>query len=291
MSVVVRPAEEGDIESVVDLLFDNMSQKVSKERWRRLLDYPWRPADADRGHIAVDGDRAVGFLGLVYADRPIGGRVERFCNICAWYLLKNYRGQGIGQRIQFGSVADPGMTYTIMTATLATGRAFGSNSGFQVLDDTRYLLRRRAGSRGDIECIDEPDRIDALLGETLLGRGDRQIFLDHRPYNLRHLLVRAGDDACYIAMQAKRKGEDIDYHEVMYASDGRLLGQFAPAIADAILGSDSAVFAIDRRFLPVAPEWECETIRLPRWYRSPRVAPARIDHLYGEIALLDLKLP
>jgi len=286
MSVIVRPAEEGDVEPVVDLLFDNMSQKVPKQRWRRLLDYPWRPADADLGRVAVDNDRIVGFLGLVYVDRPIDGRVERFCNICAWYLLKSHRGQGIGQEIQFSAVADPRMTYTIMTATAATGRAFGANSGFKVLDDTRYLLRRRANARRMVELIDDPDRIASLLSSE-----DRAILEQHRPYNVRHLVARAGDEACYIVMQVKRKGEDIDYHEVMYASDGRLLREFAPAIANTILPSDSAVFAIDRRFLPETPDWESEALRLPRWYRSARVEPARIDHLYGEIALLDLKLP
>lgn len=286
MSVIVRPAEQGDIDSVVDLLFGNMSQKVSRERWRRLLDYPWRPADADLGRVAVDGGRIVGFLGLVYADRPIGGRIERFCNICAWYLLKSHRGRGIGQEIQFSAVADPRMTYTIMTATLATGQAFSENSGFQVLDDTRYLLRRRAGSQRNIDLVDDPDRIAPLLATK-----DRIILEEHRPFNLRHLFVRAGGEGCYIMMQVKRKGEDIDYHEIMYASDGRVLGGFAPAIADALLPSDTAVLAIDRRFLPSAQDWETEAIRLPRWYRSARVEPAKIDHLYGEIALLDLKLP
>jgi GNAT superfamily N-acetyltransferase len=286
MSVIVRPAEQGDIDHAVDLLFDNMSQKVSKERWRRLLDYPWRPVDADLGRVAVDDGRIVGFLGLVYVDRPIGGHVERFCNICAWYLLKSHRGQGIGQEIQFSAVADPRMTYTIMTATTATGRAFGTNSGFQVLDDTRYLLRRDAGACRTIELIDDPDRIAPLLASE-----DRAILEQHRPHNVRHLLARTGGEACYIVMQVKRKGEDIDYHEVMYASDGRLLREIAPSIAAALLPSDTAVFAIDPRFLPTAADWETEALRLPRWYRSARVEPAKIDHLYGEVALLDLKLP
>ena len=286
MSVIVRPAERGDIDSVVDLLFDNMSQKVPKERWRRLLDYPWRPADADLGRVAVDGGRIVGFLGLVYADRPIGGHIERFCNICAWYLLKSHRGQGIGQEIQFSAVADPRMTYTIMTATAATGRAFESHSGFQVLDDKRYLLRRDAGARRTIELIDDSDRIAPLLAPD-----DRIILEQHRPYNVRHLVARSGGEACYIVMQVKRKGEDIDYHEVMYASDLRVLGEAAQGIADTILGSDTSVFAVDRRFLPAAPSADAETIRLPRWYRSGSVPPRQIDHLYGEVALLDLKLP
>jgi GNAT superfamily N-acetyltransferase len=286
MSVEVRPATVDDIERVVDLLYDNMSQKIPKTRWRNILDYPWRPADADRGCVAVDGDRAVGFLGLVYADRPIAGRIERFCNICAWYLLKDYRGQGIGQRIQFAAVADPKMTYTVMTATLATGRAFSANSGFSVLDESRYLLRRRAGSRGDLEIIDDLDTIASRLSPA-----DRKLFEDHRPYNLRHLLLRSGGASCYVAMQVKRKGDDIDYHEVMYASDPALLAGVCQALADTILPAGKAVLAVDKRFVPAGQAWESEGLRLPRWYRSASVPPARIDHLYGEVALLDLKLP
>lgn len=286
MSVAVRPAEARDIESAVDLLYGHMSQKVPRERWRRLLDYPWRPQDADRGHVAVDGERVVGFLGLVYADRPIGGAVRRFCNICAWYLHKGYRGQGIGQRIQLASVADRRLTYTIMTATAATGRAFAGNSAFQVLDDSRHLLRRSPRAGGDLDCLDDPAAIAPHLSPA-----DQQILKDHQPYNLRHLLVRNGGEGCYVVMQVKRKGEDVDYHEVMYASDRGFLLRSAEALAGTILPTDSAVLAIDRRFLPGAPDWPCETIRLPRWYRSPNVAPELIDHLYGEVALLDLKLP
>ncbi len=284
MSVEIRPAIAKDIDQIVDLLYGHMSQKITKERWRAILDYPWRPADADRGCVAVDGGRVVGFLGLVYVDRPIAGRIERFCNICAWYLLKSHRGQGIGQRIQFESVANPNMTYTIMTATAATGRAFGENSGFSVLDDSRYLLRRRAGGT-DLDIIDDPDVIAPYLSPD-----DQKLLADHRPYDMRHLYVRAGDGDCYVAMQVKRKGDDVDYHEVMYASDPAFLADFGQALADTILAADKSVLAIDKRFLPGMP-WESEEIRLPRWYRSTTVPPALIDHLYGEVALLDLKLP
>jgi GNAT superfamily N-acetyltransferase len=286
MSVTVRPAEADDIDAVVDLLYGNMSSKVAKSRWRTLLDYPWRPADADRGRVAVDAGRIVGFLGLVYADRPIAGRAERFCNICAWYLLKPYRGQGIGQRIQFDAVRDPATTYTIMTATAATGRAFAGNSGFRVLDDSRYLLHRGSGGRIDLDLTDDPDSIGARISGP-----DRTILADHRACNLRHLLVHAGEARCYLVMQVKRKGEDVDYHEVLHASDLGALDTLAPALADSILPDDRAVLAIDRRFIARTPPWESETIRLPRWYRSSAVPPAAIDHLYGEVALLDLKLP
>jgi hypothetical protein len=173
-----------------------------------------------------------------------------------------------------------------MTATAATGRAFATHSGFEVLDDTRYLLRRRSGETARIDLIEDPAEMAATL-----STGEMAIFQHHRPYNLRHLVVRDDGQSCYIVMQVKRKGEDIDYHEVMYASDTRLLGQVGQALANALLPSDSAVLAIDRRFLTGERDWESEVIRLPRWYRSARLEPARIDHLYGEVVLLDLKLP
>jgi GNAT superfamily N-acetyltransferase len=284
MSVTVRPAGADDIDAVCDLLHDNMSARIGKDRWRNLLDYPWRPADADRGRVAVDGDRVVGFLGLVYADRPMGGRTHRFCNICAWYLLKEYRGRGIGRLIQLDSVADQGVTYTILTATEATGRAFGS-SGFQVLDRERYIVRRAPGSGGNLDVVENIPTI-----ETLLDPWERKIMRDHRPYNVRHLLFRSGGESCYLIIQVKRKGEDIDYFEVMHANDRRFLARHAKALANALLDSDRAVFAFDKRFLDEPAPFESETMRLPRWFRSGTVNRSEIDHLYSEIVLLDLKL-
>jgi GNAT superfamily N-acetyltransferase len=284
LSVLVRPADEGDIEAVCDLLHDNMSAKISKDCWRRLLDYPWRPPDAPRGCVAVHDGRAVGFMGLVFADRPVEGQLRRFCNMCAWYLLKDYRGQGIGRRMQFDSVTDPEITYTNLTATEAAGRAF-AECGFRVLDRERYIIRRVAGFRPTIGYMDAAEAI-----EPLLDPAERQILQDHRSYNVRHLLLTTGDDACYVVLQVKRKGDDIDYYEVMHASSPRFLETHGQAIANTLLGSDRSVLAFDKRFLEEPAPFESESMRLPRLFRSDSVKPAAIDHLYSEIVLLDLKL-
>jgi GNAT superfamily N-acetyltransferase len=283
MSVTVRAAEESDIAAVCDLLHANMSSKISRERWRNLLDYPWRPPDAPRGCVAIDGERVVGFLGLVYADRTLDGAVHRTCNICAWYLLRDYRGMGLGRRIRDASVADGGITYTILTATEATGRAFRA-AGFHVLDGERSIVRRRSGGT-EIEALDDQNAIAARLD----GR-ERRILEEHRGYNVRHFLFRSGESASYVVLQVKRKGDDIDYHELLYSGDGGFLATHAQAIANTLLPSDRAVLAFDLRFVPDGSRFEREAMRLPRWYRSAAVRREAVDHLYSEIVLLDLKL-
>jgi hypothetical protein len=284
MSVVVRPAGEADIDGVVDLLHGHMSSKISRERWRTLLDYPWRPADANRGTVAADGERVVGFLGLVYADRPIAGRVERFCNICAWYLHKDYRGRGIGREIQYQSIADNSRVYTLVTATDGTDRAF-RGGGFQVLDDERYVLRRRAARQPELEWLEGTDAIEAQLSPE-----ERRILRDHRAFNLRHLLVRADGRSCYLIVQARKQGEDVNYHQVMHLTDPSFVAAYGQAISNAILEEGRAVFAVDRRFLPEPMPWESEKLRRPRLFSAPHLDPAAVDHLYNEIVLLDLKL-
>ena len=270
MSVVVRPAEEGDIDSVVDLLFDNMSQKVPKERWRRLLDYPWRPADADRGCVAVDGDRVVGFLGLVYADRPIGGRVERFCNICAWYLLKDYRGQGIGQKIQFGVGRRSAHDLHDHDGDRWRPAAPSATTAASRCSTTRAICSAAARARAATSIASTIPTGSSRCSAA----DDRKILDDHRPYNVRHLLVRAGDDGLLHrdAGEAEGRGHRLSRGHVC-ERPARCSARSRRRSPTRSSPSDTAVLAIDRRFLPAAPDWESETIRLPRWYRSARVAP------------------
>ena len=288
MSVIVRPAERGDIDSVVDLLFDNMSQKVPKERWRRLLDYPWRPADADRGRVAVDGDRIVGFLGLVYVDRPIGGRIERFCNICAWYLLKiaSRAGHRPGNPVQRRRRSAHDL-HDHDGDRWRPGAPSRRTAAFRCSTIRAIMLRRSAGDAATVELIDDPDRIAPLLAPE-----DRTILEHHRPYNRQPSprAVRRRGVLHRDAGEAEGRGHRLSRGHVCERSAApREIApvdrQHAPPVRHRGPCDRPAVSARPRRI------GKARRIRLPRWYRSARVEPAKIDHLYGEIALLDLKLP
>jgi hypothetical protein len=89
----------------------------------------------------------------------------------------------------------------------------------------------------------------------------------------------------------KLKGQDVRYFDLLHTGDRALLAEHGQALADAILPGGPAVLAADCRFVDGTPEGaKREALAVPRFYKSTRLAPARIDLLYSELQLLDLKL-
>ncbi|MBB3996368.1 GNAT family N-acetyltransferase [Aureimonas pseudogalii] len=287
MSARVRPAVDADIEPVADLLHRLMNPKIPRERWRRVLDYPWRPPEAERGWLVEDAGAVVGFMATIYSDRETSVGLRRFCDLGAWYLERDYRGTGIGDELLRAGMAQLGVTYATMTARRATGRRIRA-LGFTVLDATRRIFRAEAGRPGlALRPVDE-----ARLDEARLDARSRRIVRDHRRLNVE--MRTAGDPASPVlfVFQSKRKGADILYRELLFCSDRGFLAAEAGALAQTLCRDVSEILAVDSRFLPANfMEGEREEIALPRWVRTPDVPVADVDHLYAETLLLDLKLP
>ena len=281
MSAIVRPAQAGDIAAVVELLQTHMNAKIPRERWARLLDYPWRPEGVERGWLVEDRGRVVGFMGTIYSDRVIGGQLRRFCDLSSWYLLADYRGDGTGDDLLRSGMAQPGVTYQTMTARRATGRKIRA-LGFSVLDDSRSLFRP-SGAPGRLPVLR-----DAATIRDRLDPAQRAVLDAHAGFDLHHAFV--GD--IWLVWQRKLKGEAIAYHEILHASDPAFLSAHAQGIADGIVTGERGVLAIDTCFMtPGDDQGTVETIRLPRWYRPADVALRDVDHLHSEVILLDQKLP
>lgn len=283
MSVVVRPAGAEDIAPVARLLHEHMNAKIPLERWRLLLDYPWRPHAVERGWLVEDRGVVVGFMATIYSDREIAGRTHRFCDLSSWYLLADYRGGGTGDTLLQAGMARPDVTYHTMTARRATGRKIRA-LGFDILDDTRSLFRPRAEPRAaPLPCVRDPAMIHARL-----TRPQREMFACHAGFDVHQAIV----DGVWLVWQRKLKGDAIAYHEILHASDPAFLSGNAQAVADTIVTGERGVLAVDSRWMaPADDPGTIERIVLPRWFRSPDLDRRDVDHLYSEVILLDQKLP
>jgi hypothetical protein len=279
MTATIRLARPDDRNEVVDLLHTHMSAKIPRECWALLFDYPWRPAHApDCGRVLVEGGRIVGYLGATYVDRTLDGRVERICNMSSWYLLRPYRGQGHGRAMALDLTVDPDMTYTDLTATPQVDAMLRAHAGFEVLDGERWILRPK-GRAADVDLRNIAPAVPPLSHHA-------------RMRDLRFVQALTPSGSCIFAVQVKRKGEGIAYHQLLHADRPEVLARHAEAIAAALLPEPAAVLAIDCRLVPDRPVGAAvEDIAQPRLYKSRTLRPDQIDNLYNEVLLLDQKLP
>lgn len=172
----------------------------------------------------------------------------------------------------------------------------------------------RENGAGDLKLIRDPAEI-----RKRLSAAERQMLDDHHALDIHHAVIEPGgpdgagparladaqnppDEAArrfggggggtWLVWQRKLKGDAVAYHEVLHASNADFLSAHAAEIAALVTVGEKAVLAIDTRMMNAGDDpGEVETIPLPRWYRSPDVAPRDVDHLYSEVLLLDQKLP
>jgi len=290
VSALIRPAGPADIEPVCALLHDKMNRKIAPDRWRKLMTYGWMADKPDLGRVVEAEGRILGYVGMVYADRAIadsagGGRSERTVNICAWYLDRSLRGLGLGTKIMADATADPACSYDIMTSSKNT-LAILDEVGYRVLDDHRYLWRKTGAPAQGVACVTDP----AAIRERA-GAAERHLLDDHAGLAITPVLVEAAGERMLLVFSVKRKGADVTYFDLLHVGDRALFARHAQAVADATLPEGAAVLAADCRFVPGAPEGAArEPLPVPRFYKTERLKPHQIDHLYTELQLLDLKL-
>lgn len=286
MSVLVRPARERDVEGMVALLATKMNPRIAAARWRRLFEYPWRPANSDFGHIAVDGERVVGCVVMVHADRAVGGRRERVVNICSWYLDKDYRGRGLGIELMRRATEDDRMSYAILTSSAKTPPILAA-VGYRVLDSGRHVWSRRGEAPSALAVLLDPARIaDAVSAPA------RSLIDDHAGMPVIPALLAAAGEACLLVLARSRKGDDVDSWDVLHVGNKRFFAEHAQDIADALLPRETnAVLGADCRFLSGERRSGAHApLAVPRFYKSTRLRPEELDNLYSELQLMNLKL-
>lgn len=254
------------------------------------MTYNWLVDKPDFGRVVESNSQILGYCGMVYVDRMIGDagtdrRPERMVSMSSWYLDKSLRGQGLGKEMLMASTEDRALSY----ATLTNSRkplAIVEACGFRVLEDHRYLWHKKNSTEQTLEIIKDKAALRQRLSEVECTLVDD---LQNQPL-LPILLVAEGQQNL-LFFSVKRKAENITWFDLMYSSNLAMFAKYAQALANQLLTDAQSVLAADGRFVAdIADGAERQSLDVPRFFKSERVARHEVDHLYSELQLLDLKL-
>ena len=277
-----RPDEREEVAQFMKTVFTRAKWDI--DGWRRLLAGRWCGPEGRFAITVRDAGKLVGVLGLVYADRMTSGGLRTTADMTSWYILKDYRGQGIGQQMLALATSDPEVTVTNFSSAKAAVSVL-VNAGLTVLDKERLVWEPAPNTKGLI-VHDDP----LALGDRLSAK-DRKVIADHQGLKLRHLAVETPDGLVAMVLYPQKKNEGYVTHEVMYLGDQPVFAQHAHAIAAAVLPEREAILSLDRRF--AVEGIECDDVRefaTPRYCQPGLLKWSEIDMLYSECVLLNIKI-
>lgn len=275
------PAEREEVAQFMNSVFTRAKWDI--DGWRRLVAGRWCGPEGRYAVTVRDDDKLIGVLGLVYAVRMTDRGAVTTADMTSWYVLKEYRGMGIGQQMIKLATSDPKVTVTNFSSAKDAVRVL-EKAGLVVLDKERLVWHPRDGETFVVH--DDP----LALGDRISAK-DRKVVGDHQGLNLRHLAVETPDGICTIVVYPQKKHDAYVTHEVMYCGDHTLFARYAGRIAGSVLPANSAILSLDRRF--AQDGIKCDDIRefaTPRFCQRGLLEWSEIDMLYSECVLLPIKI-
>ena len=275
----LKPAAAGMFEEIYSSLLRHHDPTIPKEKWRNLFSPAWgETPDAKVGYVLMEDSQYVGFLGLIVAERNIGGSIERFANVTSW-IAKS--GAGRGALLVFPLRDLKTHTVTNLTSTPAAYSVF-RRIGFDVLE-THYriipTMQPRSGPRWSV--TEDDDEIAGLLSNADLG-----IYRDHAPY-VRQIVASQESRYCHMVFSpVQRRG--VRVVKVHHFGGPAAPSAAIPDIGRYLIRHGILAFDCDDRLIDrLGNGWSVKRkLVVPRLYRSESLEPDQISELYSELVLL-----
>jgi hypothetical protein len=281
----LEPIRDEDLPEFCRFLRENLSRARSAEEWAKAFAQDWCPSKPNNGFLIRHQGRIVGGIGAIYAERPVRGRLERFCNITSWCVLDAFRAQSM--RLAMAVAAQPGFHFTDLTPTEVVSKTLQflkfkpMNERHAIWPNLPWPLVRLGG----IRVLSDPAQIGRLLAPD-----DAKAYRDHRhlPW-LRHLAVGLTDAWCYVVWKRTRlKG--ITGAIIIALSDAELFLRYRRALGSYLLVHHGLLYTrVESRLLPRLPTLCIELSGYrSKVFRSDTLTAADMSNLYSELVALDL---
>lgn len=282
MGIEVVKVHPRDFETVYPLLqgFRNVSQ-LTKKDWQSQFAFPFGEIEDHCGYMLLSDNEPVGFLGLIFSQRNVRGKPEKFCDLAAWIVKEEHRSSSLA--LLFPLLREKDLTITTFTASNRV-TAVLRKLGFKDIETRLQFLLPVPSLRQPPQIIFDLDRIENLLtGEPA------RIFRHHRHLYCWHAAFETPQGICYIMLnRSNKKGLPVAY--IDYISDPAL---FERHIRQAIYPLcwhfhvtalvAGAHFGLQK--LPFSISTHRNHAIL---YRSHSLQPEDIDLIYSEVQVLGL---
>lgn len=282
MDVEVTKAYPQDFERLFSLLqgFRNISQ-LTKQDWQKQFNFPFGKIEDHCGYMLLVDKEPVGFLGLIFSQREIRGKTEKFCDLAAWIVKEEYRSNSLS--LLFPLLRERNLNITTFTASNRV-QAVLRKLGFKDIETSLQILISKPSLKKSHYLIFNLDQIESQLsGEAL------QIFKDHKQLQCWHALLDTADGLCYFILNKSMK-KRIPFGNIDYISDRKLFEKYIRQsifplcnhfhIYGLILGGH---FGISK--LPFSLQTPRKHANL---FRSSTLQPGDIDLVYSEVQVLGL---
>jgi hypothetical protein len=276
---VAWPIEDDDVDEVAAFLHANLNSRVPPSVWSDAMTHRWVDSP-NHGFLLRDGHDVVGAYLAFYSERVIGERVERFCNLGAWCVLDAYRSQGL--RLLRAMLAQKKYTFTDLSPS-GNVVALNQRLRFTTLDTATAAVVNLPwiSGRTGILVTSDPRLIEQSLTGTAL-----RLFHDHADLAAaRSVLIRAGDDTCYVIIRRDRRKRLPVFGSVLYVSNPDLFRRAGRAFSRHVLRRHRILVILAELRVVVERPRGSVMLRRPRpkMFRSERLGADDIDYLYSEL--------
>jgi hypothetical protein len=213
-ALTIRKATAEDFERVYPLLQSFADPPIAKEVWRKIFFIPWKSPEDFCGYVLLKDEDVKGYLGLLFSERQIEGRLVKFCNMTSWIVSEECRGQSLPMLLQALKLKDCIVTNFTASPTVAKILVKLGFTEFSV-DQLVLFPVPSLGTRGR-DCIFALEEIRGeLTGDAL------RIFEDHQALDCEHLLLRSNKGDCYVILK-RTKRKNLSFAKVHYLGNAEV---------------------------------------------------------------------
>ncbi|MFO7891227.1 MAG: hypothetical protein R6V04_12925 [bacterium] len=283
----IRKAVKDDFELVYPLLQRFKSRYLTREDWKKLFYRNWDRDEGYCGYIMLDDKEPVGFLGLLFHRRTVGGENCQFCNLTSWIVKEEFRSKSIFMLQPILKLK----SYTITDLTPSKEvYLLLKRAGFQHLESHyRFIF--------PFPCLIKKNTILSFITDNKyvkekLYEFNLQIFNDHQFKYCQHIIVQTSEGECYIVMtRMVRKRAPFLMARIHYISNIGLFLKYFDSIRFRLCFHFKVLaIVVDERFLGDKRIIFSKKLILDNkpLFRSSKLNKYDIDNLYSELILFNI---